>query len=198
MGGSPDGGGPDDDGWYVESFSALLHLDVAPVEAVEHRTVVATRDGVRELATSISVPRHPAEDIKRPHGLDTDLLEGGTLTLREQPYESYFRNVIELPRPLRQGERHDYRLRLSIPPGQSMACHYVHVPFRRSDAFDLRVCFDRAHLPRAVWALSGAPTAVIYERGPTQDLLDPDRFGEVLVRFRNLRTGFGYGLCWQD
>ena len=79
-----------------------------------------------------------------------------------------------------------------------MASHYVHVPFRRSDYFELRVCFDRQHLPRAVWALCGAPTAVIYERGPAQDVLQPDRFGEVQVRFRNLRLGFGYGLCWQD
>lgn len=196
-GGSRDPAG-EDDGWYVESFSALLHLDAAPIEALEHRTVTATKDGVRKLVTSISIPRHPADDARTPHGLETELLEGGTLELREQPYESYFRNVIALPRPLRQGDRHDYRLRLRIPPGQPMASHYVHVPFRRSDYFELRVCFDRQHLPRAVWALCGAPTAVIYERGPAQDVLQPDRFGEVQVRFRNLRLGFGYGLCWQD
>lgn len=188
----------EDDGWYVESFSALLHLDAAPIEALENRTVVATQDGVRKLATSISVPRHPADDAERPHSLETELLEGGTLELREQPYENYFRNVIALPQPLRRGDRHDYQLRLRIPPGQLMACHYVHVPLRRSDFFELRVCFDRQHLPRAVWALCGAPTAVIYERYPTQHVLEPDRFGEVYVRFRNLRLGFGYGLCWQD
>jgi transcriptional regulator with XRE-family HTH domain len=188
----------EDDGWYVESFSALLHLDAAPIEAVERRTIVATRNGVRELATSISVPRHPADDAARPHRLETELLEGGTLELREQPYECYFRNVIALPRPLRPGDRHDYRLRLSIPPGQPMASHYVHVPLRRSDYFELRVCFDRQHLPRAVWALYGAPTAVIYERGPSPNVLLPDRFGEVHVRFRDLRPGFGYGVCWQD
>jgi transcriptional regulator with XRE-family HTH domain len=196
--GKPQSLAGEDDGWYVESFSALLHLDAAPIEAVEHRTVVATQDGVRELATSISVPRHPADDAGRPHRLETELLEGGTLELREQPYESYFRNVIALPRPLRQGDRHDYQLRLRIPPGQPMACHYVHVPFRRSDFFELRVCFGRQQLPRAVWVLCDAPPAVIYERAPTQDVLEPDRFGEVHVRFRNLRLGFGYGLCWQD
>ncbi len=151
--GGSQGGIDEDDGWYVESFSALLHLDAAPIEAVEHRTVVATKDGVQQLATSISVPRHPADDAGRPHGLEVELLEGGILELREQPYESYFRNVIALPQPLRQGDRHDYRLRLCIPPGQPMASHYVHVPFRRSDYFELRVCFDRQHLPRAVWVL---------------------------------------------
>lgn len=196
--GGSQGGIDEDDGWYVESFSALLHLDAAPIEALEHRTVVATKDGVQQLATSISVPRHPADDAGRPHGLEVELLEGGILELREQPYESYFRNVIALPQPLRQGDRHDYRLRLCIPPGQPMASHYVHVPYRRSDYFELRVCFDRQHLPRAVWVLSAAPTAVIYERGPSQEVLQPDRFGEIQVRFRNLRPGFGYGLCWQD
>ena len=194
----PPGRAGPDDGWFVKSFSALLHLDAAPVEAVERRTIVATQDGVRELETSVSVPRHPADDAAGPRGLETEMLEGGTLAVREQPYESYFRNVIALPRALRRGEWHEYRLRQRIPPGQPMACHYVHVPFRRSDYFELRVCFDRSHLPRVVWALCGVPTAVIYEPGPSHELLQPDRFGEVHVQFRNLRLGFGYGVCWQD
>ena len=42
-----------------ESFSALLHLDAAPIEALEHRTVVATKDGVQQLATSMSVRAIP-------------------------------------------------------------------------------------------------------------------------------------------
>jgi hypothetical protein len=201
-GGSPAGSGQpgagEEDGWFVESFTALLHLDAAPIEALEQRTIVATQEGLRELVTSVSIPRHPEDDAEREHGLESELLEGGSLELREQPYESYFCNVIVLPRPLHRGERHDYALRLRIPPGQPMASHYVYVPFRRSDYFELRVCFDPQQLPRAVWALSGAPTAVIYERCPTQDVLVPDRFGEVRVRFRNLKLGFGYGVCWQE
>jgi hypothetical protein len=183
--------------WFVESFSALLRLDTEPVEALEQRVIVATSDGLSELATSVSVPRHPT-DADQAHGLESELLHGGSLELREQPYESYFRNVIVLPRPLSKGERHGYALRLRIPAGQRMASHYVYVPFNRSDHFELRVRFNPQHLPRAIWALHGVPTAVIYEHGPTQATLAPDRFGEVHVAFRTLRLGLGYGVCWQE
>jgi len=39
---------------------------------------------------------------------------------------------------------------------------------------------------------------VIYQGTPTQETLIPDRFGEVHVSFRSLRTGFGYGVCWLE
>jgi len=185
------------DSWYIESFTALLLLDAEPVEAIEQRVIVATADGLSELDTSVSVPRHP-DDAGPVHRLDAELLHGGSLQLREQPYESYFRNVILLPVPLRAGERHEYALRLRIPPGQPMASHYVHVPFRRSDYFELRVRFDLDRLPRSVWMLSGAPTAVIYERSPASQTLSPDRFGEIHLRFSDLRLGLGYGICWQE
>src|SRR5580658_7595184 len=48
----------DDEGWYVESFKALLRLDAEPIEAIEQRVIVATKDGIGELSTSICVPRH--------------------------------------------------------------------------------------------------------------------------------------------
>jgi Helix-turn-helix domain len=185
------------DDWYIESFRALLRLDAEPVEAIEQRLVVAAKDGLSELATSISVPRHP-DDAGSAHRLNAELLYGGSLAVREQPYESYFRNVIVLPAPLRAGERHEYALRLRIPRGQQMASHYVHVPFRRSDYFELRVRFSLDRLPRSVWVLSGAPTAVIYQRSPASQTLSPDRFGEIHVRFRDLRLGLGYGVCWQE
>ena len=48
-------------GWFVESFSALLRLDTEPIEALEQRVIVAIADGLAELTTSISVPRHPTD-----------------------------------------------------------------------------------------------------------------------------------------
>ena len=185
----------DSDKWYVESFTALLRLDADPIEAVEQREIVATLDGLCELSTSISLPRHP-DDAGLTHQLEVELLHGGLLELREQPYESFFQNVIVLPQPLQSGDRHQYALRLRIPPDQPMAAHYVHVPFHRTDHFELRVRFDPEHPPRAVWKLSGAPTAVIYERGPASQTMTPDRFGEVHVEFRDLRAGLSYGVCW--
>jgi hypothetical protein len=189
---------PDDSlSWYVETFSALLRLDADPIEAIERRVIVAARDGLTELLTSVSLPRHPA-DAGGAHLLEAELLYGGRLEAREQPYESFFRNVIALPRPLRAGERHEYALRLRLPPGQPLATHYVHVPFRRSDRFELRVRFDPLRRPGAVWKVSGVPTAVIYEREPASQTLTPDQFGEVRAEFRGMRLGLGYGVCWAD
>lgn len=190
-------GTDDQGGYYVETFKALLRLDVDPIEAIEQRVVVATKDGLSELETSICVPRHE-EDAGEGHQLEAELLHGGSLALREQPYETFFRNVIALPQPLKAGDRHEYAMRLQLPPGQPMAAHYVHVPFRRSDAFELRVRFAAASMPATIWCVSGVPTTVIYERRPTAQTLFPDKFGEILVSFRDLRTGFGYGVCWLE
>ena len=187
----------DKDGWYIQSFKAQLRLDVDPVEAIEQRVIVATRDGVEELATTICVPRHQ-DDQGASHQLDAELMHGGSLVLREQPYETFFRNVIALPKPLRMGEKHEYAMRLRLPPGQPMAAHYVHVPLRRSDSFELRVRFSPTALPLAVWRVTGVPNTVIYERQPPPNTISPDIFGEVRVAFQEMRVGLGYGLCWSD
>jgi hypothetical protein len=187
----------DPDGWYIESFRALVRMDIDPPEAIEERVAVATVDGLTELAASVSVPRHP-DDKSETHQLDVELVYGGRLELREQPYESYFRNVITLPTPLNAGQQHKYAMKVRLPPGQPMAPHYVHVPLRRSDHFELRIRFDPARLPPIVWRLTEVATAVIYEDKPKSDVLEPDRFGEISCEFRNLRQGYGYGLRWLD
>jgi Helix-turn-helix domain len=185
-----------DDGWYIESFGALLRLDAEPVEALEFRRVVATVDDLTELVTSLSVPR-PPDDPGGAHDLDSELLYGGTLERRGQPYDSFFQNVIVLPAPLRAGQRHEYAIRHRIPPGQRMASHYVHVPYRRSDRFELLVRFAAAAPPSVVWVLRDAPTAAIYRGAPSADLLSPDQCGEVRVSFTGLRPGLGYGISWR-
>lgn len=187
---------PTGDGWFFESFSALLRLDADPVEAIEFRRVVAAVDGLVELVTSVSVPRTP-EDSGGAHDLESELLYGGSLERRLQPYDSFFQNVIVLPRPLRNGERHEYAIRHRIPSGQRMTTHYVHVPYQRSDRFDLRVRFGAGRVPREVWALRDAPTPAIYRGEPSAEILEPDRFGEVRVSFETLRPGLGYGIVWR-
>jgi transcriptional regulator with XRE-family HTH domain len=185
----------DADDWYVESFRALLRMDIKPIEAIEQRVIVATRDGVTELSTSISIPRHEA-DTGADHRLYAELMHGGLMTRREQPYESVFRNVIELAEPLNSGDRHEYAMVLRVPPDQLMVPRYVHMPYRRSDYFELKIRFSPENRPKAIWRVSGVPYSVVYERGPANDTLVVDRFGEVKVSFRDLRTGLGYGICW--
>lgn len=184
------------DGWFIESFSAVLRLDADPVEALEFRRVAATIDGLAELMTSVSVPRTP-DDAGGVHGLDSELLYGGTLERRGQPYDSFFQNVILLPAPLRAGERHEYAIRHRIPSGQPMASHYVHVPYRRSDRFEVRVRFAAARPPGEVWVLRDAPTAAIYRRVPSAERLIPDACGEARASFAGLRPGLGYGISWR-
>jgi len=186
-----------ENGWYVESFTALLRLDTAQPEAIEDRVIVATVDGLRELTTSISVPRHP-DDSSPAHQLNAELLYGGSLQQSDQPYESYFRNIIALAQPLMLGERHKYRLRLRVPPGQPMAPHYVYMPFHRTDHYELRVRFDPQHLPKKIWRICGTPPVVLYEDHPEGAALTPDRFGEIRVEFDDLRLGLGYGIHWQE
>ena len=183
--------------WYVESLSVLALVAAEPVEAIERRTIVATADDVTEISASVNVPRR-TDALDRPVGLEAELLYGGSLELRDQPYDSFFTSVIVLPRPLRRGERHEYSVRLRIPPGQRMASHFLHVPLRRSDHFDLRVRFDPQRPPRTVWLLRDAPTAMIYQPEPAAETMVPDRFGEVHASFGDMRPGLGYGVRWRD
>ncbi len=183
--------------WFIESFSALLRMDADLIEALERRVVVATTDGLSEIVTSVSVPRHP-QDAGQAHELASELLYGGSIERRQQPYDGYFQNAIVLPRPLRAGERHEYAMRLTIPAGQRMTPHYVHVPYRRSDHFELRVRFDPDRLPECVWILRDAPAALIYQGAPTAETVTPDRFGEITISFRDMRPGLGYGLRWAE
>lgn len=187
------------DDWYIERFSALLRVDSDPVEALEWRRIVATRDGLSQLVTSVSMPRR-ADDAGNGNvrELESELLYGGSIEACQQPYDSYFEHVITLPRPLRSGERHEYLIRVRIPARQPMTPHYTHIPFRRSDHFEVRVRFDPRRLPEAAWVLRGAPTAVIYGGEPLAGRLIPDRFGVVHASFSEMRPGLGYGIRWRE
>jgi len=172
-------------------------LDAGPIEALERRVVVATADGLSEIVTSVSVPRHP-HDAGQASELASELLYGGSIERRGQPCDGYFQNVIVLPRPLRAGERHEYALRLTIPVGQRMTPHYVHIPYRRSDYFELRVRFDPRCLPGCVWILRDAPAGLMYPGAPAAETVSPDRFGEIATSFRGMRPGLGYGVRWAE
>ena len=185
------------DGWFIESYSAVVRVDIELVEIIARRTIVATVDNLREIVTSVSVPR-PPDALDRSTALESELLFGGSLERRGSPYDGYFTNVIALPRPLGRGDRHEYGLRLAIPPGQRMASHFLHVPYRRSDHFDLRLRFGHAVMPRTVWLLDGVPGAVLHLPDPGAPTLDLDRFGEVHATFDAMRPGLSYGIRWLE
>lgn len=185
------------DDWYIASFTALLRLDGDRVEAWEKRRIVSAVDGLTEIVASVNVPRHPDDPGQVPR-LETELVYGGQILARQHPYDGYFQDVIVLPTPLRAGQSHEYWLRMRLPGGQRMAPHYAHVPYRRSDHFELRVRFGPDRIPSLVWQLTGTPATVIYRQAPTAELLTPNRFGEVCASFRDMSPGLGYGIGWHE
>lgn len=157
---------------------------------------MATADGVSELVTAVSVPRH-AGAPDESQDLESELLCGGFLQSRHQPYDGYFENLIVLPRPLRAGERHEYGLRLRIPDGQLMNSHYVHVPRRRSDHFELRIRFGDPRPPgRPGWCerprRRSSTEASRRASGSTRMVWRYQR------RLHRLAVGLGYGVCWPE
>lgn len=181
--------------WYVESLSTVLRLDAARPEALERRTIVSMQDGLDSIITTVGVPRQDVGATTR-HGLDVEILYGGVLEDLEREQESVFRQRIVFPSSLQADDRHEYLLRRAIPAGQIMAPHYVHVPLRRSDHFEVRIRFSADAIPDAVWVLRGVPPAAVYERTPTSEVVRPDRANEVFAKFDGLVQGYGYGLSW--
>jgi hypothetical protein len=186
---------PADQGWYVESFQALLRLDSETPEAMEQRRIVAERDGVDKILIMLALPGDRADrDISRD--MIAEVLYGGRLVEETRPSQSLFRFVLRLPRTLRVGEQHEYGLIFRIPPGQPMRSHYVFTPTRRCDSFDLRVRFKLERSPKQVWRIAGAVHRQIDDSTPSDHILLPDTAGEVRVQFRDLRPGLGYGVQW--
>jgi hypothetical protein len=183
------------DGWYCESFRAIVNTYSEPVEVVEQRVIVAAVDSLTLIPTGVSIPRH-VDDALATHGVEPDLLYGGELNATSQISESRFQHVIRPARPIRLGERHEYGLRLRLPARQLLSPHYVYVPKCRCDSFELIVRFDPISQPRGLYLLNGAPVPVIYEEIPSGETLRPDGTGEVKLTFENLRIGLGYGVRW--
>jgi hypothetical protein len=185
----------DSDAWYLERVSVVLLLNRDRPLAIEERTLVSTVDGLSRLGVAVGVPRHPAE--KRPElGVETDVLYGAAEESVLHPSENMFVQYLRLPRPLSHGERHTYARSMRIPKGQLMVPRYVHLPVHRCDEFSLRVKFDTAAPPSAVWLITKVPEMVFTNQRPGPERLELDAIGEVHVRFTDLQLGFGYGVAW--
>lgn len=183
------------EGWYVEELRAVLRLDGAAPEAHEHRRIVATRDGLTAISTSLDIPSGP--DDPRPR-LDAEVLYGGRLVRDEQPLRGRFHFAVQLPRPLRAGEKHEFGLVLRLPPDAPMRPHYVCTPELRCELFDVRVRFDVTRLPRWVRRVCGETVRTFEARHSDYERILPDDSGEVHLQFRDLTLYLGYGIQWQS
>lgn len=183
------------DGWYVDRLRATLRLTTDPVQLLEERIIVATKDGLDEVAVSWSVPKAAA----LPEGarVEADLIYGGDLVRSEElSTPTYWTGRIRLPRPLRAGEQHEYHVRVTTVARRYFRPYYVLSPYRRCDEFDLRVKFDPQDLPERIWRLGGVPHRMVDEGLPRDPEVRVDSVGEVMLQFSNLRQGLSYGLQW--
>ncbi len=181
--------------WYTISSSGTLRLDVTRPEVTCSLTVAALRDGLDGVELGVGVPR-PRNEPRPRMGLDVEVQFGGDLMSSQQVSAEYFLYRVAFPRPLRRGETHTFGTVTRIPAGQQLAPHFVSWTRRRVDRLEVRVRFDRARLPRAVWGVNRARFSLSEADGPSGETLTVDAVGEVAVAYDRLVLGLGYGVAW--
>jgi hypothetical protein len=183
------------DGWHVKTFHAILRLDTPTPELIEQRTIVATQDGVKQIVCPFSLPR-AGTDRSAHHDVQAEVLRGGRIARRERPADEHFRFILELPRPLRIGDKHDYGLLFRLPEGQPMRPHYVFQPLRHCERFDLTVRFVPDRPPIYVTKLEGVPPRMIDGGQTGSEALAVSPLGELSLTFEDLHLGLSYGIRW--
>jgi hypothetical protein len=181
-------------GWYVERFQVVLRLDTSVPESNELRRIVATSSGLEEVAAWLDVPTIPGAIAPEVAG---EVTFGGRLVRREHPSGDKFLFVVQLPKPLQPGDRHEYGLHLWLSSHEQMTPHCIFTPECRCDFYDLRVRFHPDRLPKWIRKVEAETVRTFQYAEPSEDLLAPDAAGEVHVEFRNPTMYLGYGIQWQ-
>lgn len=187
----PDSG----DGWTVRRFAAEVRLSAAGCDVTERRIIVAARDGLDRIVASLSLPPHPRAVGGEGEPL-VDLTHGGRIVSRERPSQNHFRYVVDLPRALREGEEHEYGLRVRVPAQRRIRPYYVFTPRRPCDRFELTIRFPAGAAPHAVWPVDSAHIRVMDDGPPSSDPIALDRSGAISVQFTDLTPGLCYGARW--
>ncbi len=182
-------------GWHVRRLDALLRLDTRSPELTERRTIVATRDGVKQIAVRFGLPAR-TDDIEARRDLRIDVAQGARVAATERYGSSQFRLVLELPRALRGGEPHTYTLVFAAPADDPIRDHYAYIPLVPCESFHVRVRFDPARRPRLVWRLDRYEAR--HRDGPPArgEQLAIDDVSEVALDFDAVELGYGYGVAW--
>ena len=160
--------------WRTAELRIAAVLDGGHPEIFVHRTVVAERDGLRELALPVPAPWS---------GARARVLFGGALVEGPEP-------AIAFAEPVARGGEHTFAVAFRLTSAAPR--RLVLVPNRPWELLDVRVRFgpDR---PARVWALAGANRAGADDPGTAQAV---DRAGEARLRVRALLPGLAYGLRW--
>lgn len=180
--------------WHLRRLSSSLRLDGPTPTCVERRVIVATGSVVDRITWSISVPRAAGE---LPRNLDVRVLHGAILLHAGHVSPHRFQMHLELPKPLANGETHEFRIGIRVPPGQPMRPTYVFWPERRCERFDLTTQFDPRRPPSLVWRVNDAFHRDTDDLAPSSDLLTVDGAGRIAVSFTEPRCHRGYGIQWR-
>jgi hypothetical protein len=181
-------------GWHSKDLRVTVALDRTSPEAVEHRRIVADRDDLTEIDLAVTLPTSTPGVHSLPP--QVEVFYGGTLSRHRMESSNRFGYALQLPRSLARGETHDYELHFRLPEGQVMRPHFACVPRYPCDAFDLRIRFDRAHLPTRIWMLNGFFQRDIDDPMPSGEILEVDGAGEIHLTFQDLARGLAYGARW--
>ncbi len=181
-------------GWYLAEVQGLLRLDTTSPESHQSRRIVSTSADLREVMAWVDVPRNNGQSGPV---LTSEVLHGGRLMRREQPFGNRYQFVVQLPVPLQPGEEHEYALITHVNGGGPMSSHYLWTPECRCDALDMKVRFHPDHPPKWVRRVTGETVRMYEEPRKTGDLIVPDAAGEVHVQFRDLVMYLGYGIQWE-
>jgi len=183
-----------DKGWFVRRFDALLRLDTPTPELIDEREIIATRDNLKKIAARFTLPQRldgaPGQDMQ------ADMQFGALIEAQERQGEAHFRYLLDLPRALRRGERHTYRIVFRVPDGRPIRDHYAFVPLVRCESFGLRVRFDPQRPPRVAWRLEHLAPRNLDDRATPGPPLELDDAFEVALEFDRPELGFGYGIGW--
>ena len=190
--GPPSGGQQD---WHVQDFEAVLRLDLPAPTCYERRTIVADSDDLDTVTILYTIPRDHA-DPGADHEMQVDINYGARVVTRERISDSLFKYVLKLPTALRRGTRHEYGMIVRLPAGQPMRPHYVYVPERPCERFELRVRFPADRPPVHVERVSAAFHRAIDESSKQPELIHVDSVDEVRARFVDLAPRYGYGIRW--
>lgn len=184
-----------DKGWFVRRFDALLRLDTPAPELIEEREIIATRDNLKKISARFSLPqRLDGEAVARE--LHADMQFGARIEAQERQGEAHFRYLLDLPRVLRRGERHTYRMVFRVPDGHPIRHHYAFVPLVRCESFGVRVRFDPRLPPRVTWRLDHLAPRNLDDHPTPGSPLELDDAFEVALEFNRPELGFGYGIGW--
>jgi hypothetical protein len=182
-------------GWRVLRLEAILRLDGVTPECIERRTIVAETDGLDRILASVTLPP-PENGAMNSIDLHAEPLFGARLAGKQILPGGQFTFQLQLPVALSMGQTHDFGLVIRIPIGQIMRPHYMFVPERPCDRFDLRVRFAPTDVPAEVMLIQGVFHRAIDDPATSGPALAVDEVNEVHVTFSRLIPGHGYGVRW--